>query len=121
MSARYDLEVVQGDTIDFTILIEGNTESVSQISFCIKKNYKDHSTIVIESHLTGSYSGTVGSITSLGDGLYRVIAPSSYGNGEGVAGDYVYSLRITIGTGSTAKKYTPIWGSLKILPTVVPA
>lgn len=99
----YDIEMVRGDTLEFTAKIEDFTGTVSAVSFGCRVNALD----------TGNYvfQKTLGSgITSLGNGEYDVrVAPAD--TASLTPGLYDYDLQFTIGS----DVYTPMLGKLRLL------
>ena len=100
-----DLELVRGDTLEFTVKIEGFTGTVSAVSFGCRESL-DAGSYVFQKTLNSG-------ITSLGNGEYRVrVQPSD--TASKTPGLYDYDLQFTIGS----DVYTPMIGKLRLLMDV---
>ena len=102
-----DIEMIRGDTLEFIVVIEGTTGTVSAISFSCRQ-YIDASSYIFQK--------TLGSgITSLGNGQYKVrVAPAD--TATVTPGLYDYDLQFTVSSSSDV--YTPLIGKLRLHPDV---
>lgn len=119
MSARYNFEVVKGDSIEFTLKIEGSISDISKIAFYIKPNYTSSNyAIKVEYPLTSED----GEITQVANGEFNcLIYPSRMSKSSMPPGTYVYEIKVETGNelNSTRRVYTPVFGTIKLLPKVI--
>ena len=103
-----DIEHVRGDTLEFLVVIKGNTGTVSAVSFGCRTSLSASSY---------AFQKTLGNgITSLGDGKYDVKA-SPADTASLAAGLYDYDLQFTI----SDEVFTPMMGKLHLLMDVTHA
>lgn len=101
-----NLSLIRGDTLAFTITINGLTEDLTAAYFTVKTDYN-----ATEPSIQKTLEDGITSLSVLGSYAVRV-APEDTASLN--TGTYVYDLQITIGD----DVYTPLIGSFIIGPDV---
>ena len=100
MIAEHNIEMVRGDTLGYTIRVDGDIGTVTGVAMTARRQATDEAL----------FSVTLGSgITETADGWAVRVPPSATLNA--VPGLYKYDVQLTIGSDI----YTPLHGSLRIV------
>lgn len=121
MSVRQDLSFVKGDSIEFTLKFDEGIESISNVIFAVKSNYKSSGYAI---YVQYDGQSTDGAITTEDYNEYNcIIYPTTMASDSLPPANYVYEIKVTTEAIDqhgvvVPRVYTPVYGQFKLLPNV---